>query len=96
MINIKEKNIIDENDKSNLLKICLIVLFGLVIFILGFLFHKSLIKLPRKMKANELNDEYDYQNVKKNKQINKDFDINNNNANEKRKSLFMELGTKII
>ena len=94
--NIKEKNIIDGNKKSNVLKICLIVLFGLVIFILGFLFHKSLIKLPRKMKANELNDEYDYQNVKKNKQINKDFDINNNNANEKRKSLFMELGTKII
>ena len=36
------------------------VLLLIIFFILGFLFHKNIIKLPRKKKANELDDEYEY------------------------------------
>lgn len=36
------------------------VLLLIIFFILGFLFHKNIIKIPRKKKANELEDEYEY------------------------------------
>ena len=32
----------------------------IIFFILGFLCHKNIIKLPRKKKANELDDDYEY------------------------------------
>ena len=94
--NIKD-NIINEsnnNNKSKILKIFFIILLCLAIFILGFLFHKAMIKKPRKAKANELDDEFDYQNDDKNKKLNKDFDINTDNNNKKGNSLYLELGTK--
>ena len=94
--NIKENTIINEEKNNSLpLKIFLIIFFVLVIFILGFLFHKSIIKLPRKIKVNELNDEYYYQSEDKNKKLNNDLDINKNNTKEKEKMFYMELGTKI-
>ena len=93
--NINKNTIIDNKSKSNIIKIILISLFGLVTFILGFLFHKSLIKLPRKIKANELEDEYSYQNENKKEKLNKDFDINNDNMNKSNKNrLYMELGSQ--
>ena len=91
--NVKENAIIVENsDNSKILKIILIVFFFLIIFILGFLFHKSIIKKPRKSKTNELEDEYYYQSEDKTKKINKGFDINNDNINAKEKQLYLELG----
>ena len=77
-----------------MLKIILIAFLGLIIFILGIMFHKSIIKIPRKKKANELNDEYYYQSEDKHKKINNnDLDINNN-GNSKEENLYLELGSK--
>ena len=67
---------------------------GVIIFIFGFLFHKSIIKLPRKVKVNELDDIYYYQNQDKNKKINNDLNINNDNNNSKEKRLYLELESK--
>ena len=96
MNDIKENNIIqdDRNNNSQILKIFLIVFLGVIIFIFGFLFHKSIIKLPRKIKANELDDGYYYQNQDENKKINNDLDINNDCTISKEKRLYLELGTQ--
>ena len=67
----------------------------MTIFILGILFHKSIIKLPRKTKANELDDGYYYQKDEKNNNLNNDLDINNENIYKNGNNLLMELGTKI-
>ena len=84
------------NNKNNrILKIIAIIFLVIIIFLLGFLFHKSIIKIPRKQKANELDDEFDYSlSNDKNKKLNNDFDINNNNPNKN--NLYLELGTKNI
>ena len=62
---------VDMNKKDNkILKIIIIIFLILMIFFLGFLFHKSITKMPRKHKANELDDEFDYEshNEKKNEE----------------------------
>ena len=92
--NINKNTAIDEKNNSQIFKIFLVVLFCLIIFVLGILFHKSIIKIPRKIKANELEDEYHYQNEEKDKKLNNDLDINNENNIGNEKSLYMELGTK--
>lgn len=94
---IKDNNIIQTNNdiKSYILKIFCIIFLALVIFGLGFLFHKLIIKKPRKTKANELDDGFDYQNDdKNNKMVNDDLDINKNDINKDKKRLYLELGTK--
>ena len=94
--NIKENTILedDKNNNSQIFKIILLVFLGVIIFIFGFLFHKSIIKLPRKVKVNELDDIYYYQNQDKNKKINNDLNINNDNNNSKEKRLYLELESK--
>ena len=57
--NKKEKDKIKINFKK-IISIVIIVLLLIIFFILGILFHKNIIKLPRKKKANELDDEYEY------------------------------------
>ena len=96
MDNIKENTDIkdDSNNFSQILKIILIVVLGVIIFIFGFLFHKSIIKIPRKIKVNELDDGYYYQNEDENKKINNDLDINNHSTNSKERRLYLELGTQ--
>ena len=42
------------------LKIIIILFLLIICFILGILYHKNIIKLPRKKIANELDDDYDY------------------------------------
>ena len=54
---------------KNIISIIIIVILLIIFFILGVLFHKNIIKLPRKKKANELDDDYEYTN---NLEINKD------------------------
>ena len=57
------KNNENENQKkdSNIfLYIGLIALFGILLFVLGMMFQKKIIKLPRKTRANELDDDFDY------------------------------------
>ena len=50
------------------------VLLLIIVFVLGFLCHKNIIKLPRKKKANEMEDDYEYS-------------INPNEFDEKKASL---------
>ena len=97
MNNIKENTILkdDKNNNGQFVKIIIFVFLGIIIFIFGFLFHKSIIKLPRKLKVNELDDIYCYKNHDENKKVNNDLDINfNDNNNSKEKSLYLELGSK--
>ena len=58
----EDKGINNENyqDSHTILKIILIVILVLIIFFLGFLCHKFITKIPRKQKANELDDDFDY------------------------------------
>ena len=86
----------DNNNKNKnyALKIFFVVVLCLVIFGLGILFHKLLIKKPRKSKANELDDDFEYQNDEKKKKLNDGLDINKDDLNKNKKSLYMELGTK--
>ena len=52
---------LDENRKDyTWLKILIIIFLLLIFFVLGILFHKNIIRLPRKKKANELEDDYEY------------------------------------
>ena len=86
----------DNNNKNKnyALKIFFVVVLCLVIFGLGILFHKLLIKKPRKSKANELDDDFEYQNDEKKRKLNDGLDINKDDLNKNKKSLYMELGTK--
>ena len=55
-----------DNGSFNLIiKILVIIFLVSIIFLLGFLFHKLITKKPRKQKANELNDDYDYSSINK-------------------------------
>ena len=65
----KEDGDNDNNNKTNLdekgtnytwLKIAVIAFLLIIFFVLGVLFHKNIIRLPRKKKANELEDDYEY------------------------------------
>ena len=55
-VDILNKN----NNNSIIIKIIIIGALLIIFFILGILFHKNIIRLPRKKKANELEDDYDY------------------------------------
>ena len=55
-VDILNKN----NNNSIIIKIIIIGALLVIFFILGILFHKNIIRLPRKKKANELEDDYDY------------------------------------
>ena len=50
----------DKKDYKIILFICLIILFGIILFVLGMLFQKKILKLPRKARANELEEDYEY------------------------------------
>ena len=47
-------------DDHKILKIILIAILVLIIFFLGFICHKFITKMPRKQKAYELDDDFDY------------------------------------
>jgi len=86
IINYYEKKIVNINDnKINLqnkekdktfIKIVIIFFLLIIFFVLGVLFHKNIVKLPRKKIANELEDEYEY---KKNPILYKNKKNNSNN-----------------
>ena len=88
----KNMNIISkENEGSYLniiIKIILIIALLVIIFILGMFYQKKIIKIPRKNKANELDDNYEYDSYK----IMKNKDINDSNTNKYKKEV--ELGFK--
>ena len=73
--NKKDENNSNENSKSStLIKVIIIISLLIIFFVLGILFHKNIIRLPRKKKANELEDDYEYT-------------INQNTLDEKKASL---------
>ena len=91
-INNNNKNFDKEESKNIFYKIIFIIFLALIIFILGFLFHKSIVKNPRKIKANELDDEFYYpENKDKDKKLFNDLDINKENKNS---NLYLELGNQ--
>ena len=82
----KEKNN-DENDnnflKSITFKVIIIILLVIVVFILGMFFQKNY-KKKRKIKANELDDDFDYEPQKDKIEDTNNNDIDNNiNENNK-------------
>ena len=91
-----------ENDNSNnnqkdskFLKVLFIIFLIVIIFALGVLFHKIMIKTPRKQKANELDDDFYYEDNDNKKIYNQSLDINSNNNNLFNKNnLMLELGAK--
>ena len=74
------------------IKILIIFFLILIIFLLGFLFHKFITKSPRKQKANELDDDFDY-SISKEKKLYNDLDVNSNKK-ENNNNLYLELGSK--
>lgn len=83
----------DNDEKKSyviIIKILIIVFLIVIIFILGMLYQEKIIKIPRKTKANELDDNYEYNNYEK-KIIN---DINDVKNNKNKKEV--ELGLKLL
>ena len=81
----KEKN--NNNNKVNffestVFKIIIIIILVIIIFVLGMLFQKTFQK-NRKKKANELDDNYEYEPYKD--KINNENDNKNNNGNNSNK-----------
>ena len=74
-------------------KIIGIIILISIIFILGMKYQKNKIKIPRKNKANELDDDYEYSSYENNNIIDNDKDINkkDNNSNKN-----VELGIKLF
>ena len=79
---------------NKFIKIIFITILFIIIFILGMLYQKKIIKIHRKNKANELDDNYEYDSYKimRNKDINDNENDNNNNKYKKE----IELGLQYI
>ena len=83
-----DEEIVDVNNNNNenyekdntIIKVIVIIVLVIIIFFLGFFLHKLITKIPRKKKANELDDDFDYteKNDKDKKLCNDDLVINNN------------------
>ena len=94
--NIEKLNQINNDNSdsfynSNIYKILFIMILICIVFILGMLYQKKIIKIPRKTKANELEDNYDYHSDKNN-YYDKDINIINKSKNNKE----VELGIKLL
>ena len=74
--------------KSTFFKIVFIIILIIIIFILGMFYQRKINKVPRKNKANELDDDYEYESSKNNNDI--------NNFNNKKHHKEVELGIKLI
>jgi len=89
----KEIQMLEQKDNKYIniiFKIIGIIFLIGIIFILGMKFQKKQIKIPRKNKANELDDDYEYSPYE-NKEHNKDINKNENNNNKN-----VELGIKLF
>jgi hypothetical protein len=73
-----------EKNKYIYLYVIVSVVAVVIAFILGFYTHKKFCKNGRKIKANELDDNYEY--IEENKENNKDGDTNNENNDENKES----------
>ena len=64
-----------ENNNINIIKIFLVLFFSIVLLLIGFYLGKTIYKMKRKIRANELNDNYEYINDTKNQNDNKNYSI---------------------
>ena len=80
-----ENNLKNKEMNKNIVKIIIIIFLLIIFFILGILFHKNIIKLPRKKLANELEDDYEYRS----KPIisNNNYDINKEDTNKNKQNI---------
>ena len=70
VINYYRNKIMNNNEKEDkirnndsfviIIKIIIIIVLLVIVFCLGILFHKFVIKSPKKKLANELDDDYEY------------------------------------
>ena len=76
-------------------KIIFIIVLFIICFVLGVLYHKNIIKLPRKKLANELDDDYEYKthNILSNYRNNlyNNYDINKVNINNNVKNIEFQI-----
>ena len=59
-----------ENNYMNFIKIFLVLFFSVIFLFIGFYLGKTIYKMKRKIRANELNDNYEYINENENKSQN--------------------------
>ena len=104
IITYYEKPIINKENKLNLnnkeklkilFKIIFIIVLFIICFVLGVLYHKNIIKLPRKKLANELDDDYEYKthSILSNNRDNlyNNYDINKVNINNNVKNIEFQI-----
>ena len=95
--NVHKKIYINNNDKKyhldKISKIFIIIVFSLCLIFLGFYLGKKIYQIKRKLRANEMDDNYDYINESNNDDNTKDL-INNNNFNKNQKNSSIEMGFK--
>ena len=78
-LNENENDEIYSENKNNykiIIIICLSILLGILLFFLGMIFQRTILKIPRKMRANELNEDYEYMSKKEGDDDNFRFTFN--------------------
>ena len=92
---VKNKGIYNNQNLQRILRILSIIFLIFIIFVLGMICQKKLNKTPRKIKANELDENYIYENSSDKssnyKNNYKDINMRGNNNNKS-----VELGFKLI
>lgn len=97
--NSHQKIYINKNNKASydkVIQIFLIIFFSFCLIFIGFYLGKKIYQMKRKIRANELDDNYEYINENNNKKDvndNKFNEIINNNINERNTSI--EMGIKL-
>ena len=92
---VKNKEIKINQSLKNFLRVLGIIILICIIFILGMIFQKKINKIPRKIKVNELDENYiyEYSSEKNENYKNYDKDIN---KTEKKDNKSVELGVKLF
>ena len=74
-----------------IIKIFMIIVFSFCLIFIGFYLGKKIYQIKRKLRANELEDNYEY--INENNSNRKD--LNNKIINENKKNASIEMGFKI-
>ena len=84
----------NQNNKKDtyvkIIKIFIIIVFSFCLIFIGFYLGKKIYQIKRKLRANELEDNYEYINENDNNK-----DLNNKIINENKKNASIEMGFKI-
>ena len=95
--NVHKKIYINNKDKKyhqdKITKIFIIIAFSLCLIFLGFYLGKKIYQIKRKLRANEMDDNYEYINENNNDDNTKNL-INNNKSNKNQRNSSIEMGFK--